>query len=232
MGSLSLSTAVLSTAYGGNMASFLTVQTLSALANRMSDLLDIPGMRVGNSNAKLLGDLRASPDPDTRRLADRYLQVGDWQEGMRRAAEGSYAFLTSKMSTEYNIRSQFTDRRGDTNVYTLSECWSSQQIVFYFPKGVGRAARLRGDFNRVLKRFREAGLVSKWISDEMDEVARLQEASSARARATTGGVTVLSTGHLAGCFTALAAGLACAAAAFVLRELARGRTKPFCHSFP
>ncbi len=95
--------------YGDKLISFLTVHTYPSLPHQMADILDMPDMKVGTTSLDELNDFMNSPNPKLRKLADRFLLVESWQEGMEKVSEGSYAFLNGKISSEYNIRSQFTD---------------------------------------------------------------------------------------------------------------------------
>ncbi len=73
---------------------------------------------------------------------------------------------------KFNLANEtFHFRYGFSEMYIMNECWNIQQIVFYFPKG----SKLKEPFDAVLRRLRESGLISKWINDEMDKLARLQK---------------------------------------------------------
>ncbi len=109
-GVLAVAGGILAVMYGDKLISFLTVHTYSSLPHKMADILDMPDMKVGTTSLDEQTDFINSPNPKIRRLADRYLLVDSWEEAMEKVSEGSYAFLNGKMSSEYNIRSQFTDR--------------------------------------------------------------------------------------------------------------------------
>ncbi len=102
----------------------------------------------------------------------------------------------------------------------MNECWNIQQIVFYFPKGT----ELKEPFDAVLRRLRESGLISKWIKDEMDKLARLQEKARLDAK-----VSKLSLDHLRAPFL-LALVLYGVTVVTLLVELIVKHFENMCHS--
>ncbi len=107
---LSLSGYVLSLSYSSNLYSFLTLTQRPSPPHRMESLADVDGMRVGTTSVNNRDELRGSVNPKIRRLADRFDVLGTWQEGMERVEGGSFAFMNSKISSEYNIRTRFANR--------------------------------------------------------------------------------------------------------------------------
>ncbi len=101
---------ILSLAYSGNLVSFLTVRSYPEPPQRITDLLDMPGMLWGNTayNDKL--DFASSNNPKIRKLAEQFSILNEWLEGFQRLPSGNFAFLNSLISSDYAIRSKFTNR--------------------------------------------------------------------------------------------------------------------------
>ena len=72
-------------------------------------MVHFPG-KLGSTGINELYQLQASNNPLVRTLTTKYKQVSSWEEGMRLMSEGSYAYANSLISSEYNIRTQFTDK--------------------------------------------------------------------------------------------------------------------------
>ncbi len=101
---------VLSLAYSGNLVSFLTVRTYPEPPQMMADLLDIPGMLWGTTGFSDKQEFAASTNPEIRNLAEKFSLLHAWQEGFQRLPGGNFAFLNSLISSNYAIRSRFTNR--------------------------------------------------------------------------------------------------------------------------
>ncbi len=100
----------LSMEYSSMLVSFLTVAPVSELPRLLEDLSNMPDVHVGTTTINNRDELEASPNDKIRALADRFILLDSWQEGMERVGGGDFGFLNSKLSSEFNIRSRFTDR--------------------------------------------------------------------------------------------------------------------------
>jgi hypothetical protein len=101
---------------------------------------------------ELLPDLKAKRY-DRRQICD------DIEVCVRRAAlKGDYAFLHSKVSTDYMAAVRYVDSNGDPMFCQLDETFSRQYITTTVQKGSPMLAR----YNDVIQRVIEGGILDQW----------------------------------------------------------------------
>ncbi len=102
---------IISVLYGGTLVSFLTVITYPKLKHSIESLMDFPGyfgtIVYGNEYESFMNHL----NPKLRKLTEtKYMTSGTIANAWRMVGEGTYAFLDSKISAEYIIKTRFTNR--------------------------------------------------------------------------------------------------------------------------
>ncbi len=110
-GVLALLGCVVAFSFSGTLVSFLTVTTYPEPDHLIESLLDWGGHlgTTGGYGSNTYHSIAGSTNPKIRRLADQYLPVANWQEGFSLAREGNYAYMSSKISSEFAVQTQFSN---------------------------------------------------------------------------------------------------------------------------
>ncbi len=104
---------IISISYSGTLVSFLTVTTYPKLEHTIESLLNFPGyfgtLNYGNEYYSIM----SHPNPKIRKLGEtKYRPSMTIPNSWKMVGDGTYAYLNSKISSEYIIKTQFTNRYG------------------------------------------------------------------------------------------------------------------------
>ena len=114
---------------------------------------------------------RNSLNPHLQRLAENYIVHYNFGEAFKNVSEGKIIMGESRQFIDFNIRKHYTDEFGETGMHVMKECLTPYRVAF----GLSKGNPLTRPFGRVIQRLIEAGLVRKWMKDELDLIARLSE---------------------------------------------------------
>ncbi len=108
---LSLLGCVTAFSFSGSLVSFLTVTTYPELDHTIVSLFDWGGNlgTTGGYGSNTYRFIASSKNPKIKLLAAQYQPVSHWQEGFSRALEGDYAYMSSKISSDFTIQTQLTN---------------------------------------------------------------------------------------------------------------------------
>ncbi|XP_018012552.2 ionotropic receptor 21a [Hyalella azteca] len=152
-----------------------------------------------------------SIDPTSREIYEGFQFVSGIDSGIARVLHGDFAFMNSGRFLRYLVASNFTDVYGQAKLHVTKECFVPFRIGFATPL----FSVYTGRFSEVINRLVEAGLVTKWFNEILQEAAQQQRL---KARHELGGLgssiteepgasVVLGLYHLQGAFILLLSGL-------------------------
>ncbi|XP_045621118.2 ionotropic receptor 21a [Procambarus clarkii] len=196
--------------YRSALTAFLTIplepppiNTLNQLAGSSLPAWGAPGLTFKKM-------LEENPDPTVQRLARRYLPVSDAQEGITLTAQGKYALMENRQFLEYTIATSYTNQHGEETLHVMKECFLPFRIGMAMPK----RSPYKPNFDKIVTRVVEAGLVRKWFHDIlfMSRHRGSDEDQDTRSGA-------FSLDNLQGAWLLLGAGLLVSLVAFLLESL-------------
>lgn len=157
------------------------------------------------------------PDLRDKRYERRQI-CDDIEVCMRRAAlNGDYAFLNSKIITNYMAAVRYVDSNGDPLLCQLDEIFSRQYVVMSVQKG----SPMLGRYNDVIQRVIEGGILDQWWKE-----LKFQATLSAAGNFTPpmGDYVHLSMEHLQSAFYVLLLGYALSSVVFVIEMFSNERS--------
>ncbi len=119
---------IISISYSGTLVSFLSVSTFPKLEHSIESLLSFHG-HIGTLYYGLDYDaITSHSNPKIRKLGrTKYKPSGTIGNAWKMVVDGTYAYMNSKTSSEYNIKTRFTDR------YFATQSKSGKiNLPFYF----------------------------------------------------------------------------------------------------
>ncbi len=117
---------IISISYSGTLVSFLSVSTFPKLEHSIESLLSFHG-HIGTLYYGLdYQAITSHSNPKIRKLGrTKYKPSGTIGNAWKMVVDGTYAYMNSKTSSEYNIKTRFTDR------YIFLIYYYILQITFY-----------------------------------------------------------------------------------------------------
>ncbi|XP_068218796.1 ionotropic receptor 21a-like isoform X2 [Palaemon carinicauda] len=147
--------------YRSSLTAFLTIPLEQPPINTLEQLASSKLPAWGSTGITFKKLLQASPDPMVRSLADRYYPVSGTKEGIDLTAQRKYAMMENRQFLEYTIATNFTNQYGEETLHVMEECFLPFQIGMALPK----KAPYKPNFDNVITKIVEAGLVRKWLRD-------------------------------------------------------------------
>ncbi|XP_063869662.1 glutamate receptor-like [Scylla paramamosain] len=218
---------IVTTGYRSSLISHLVVQGKSAVINSMEELVDrreTDGWRWGTRRMTgvLKNFLSSSSDPAIVQVY-KHMETADIDEGMKRVVDGGFSYIYNYYYSKSMVATTYTDDTGYTPVH-LSR--SKYPLFSGNAWAFRRGAPFRSHFNKAILKLLDAGLVTFWMDDVINNYVRRERRR--RAQETGGQVTiialddeevVLGLRHMQGTFYTLMLGHSLAFIAFVTEYL-------------
>lgn len=166
---------IMAMSYSGALFTALTVDEEPPLLKTYRDLAEKFAGKVGSMSLVLGVSMGESEDEEERLLEDKYVPYFNHTKAFEQAEKGDLSMIESKTFLEYEIRSRFTNRFGETRMYVMAKCLSDSAPVSMM---LTKDSRWTPVLSKKLQALFEAGIVAKLKKDEMDKVARLSVKST------------------------------------------------------
>ncbi|TRY75098.1 hypothetical protein TCAL_00607 [Tigriopus californicus] len=203
---------VLLSGYSAALKTFLTINIYPTPVNTYDDLdtlVQTQNLKVSVCCSSIIDALRITTVESLQRVADRLVQpVRGSLNPFLNVSLGTHIIPQGRNKLEIAIRQQLTNKLGQTNVHIMDECFLSLPIAF----GLKKDSPLKPMFDYKLRQLREAGLVEKWIADEISSFGKFEKSFGTRARE----AEALTLYDLQGAFIVFLAALGFAIVALVL----------------
>ncbi|MPC64913.1 hypothetical protein E2C01_059035 [Portunus trituberculatus] len=181
---------IVTTGYRSSLISHLVVQGKSAVINSMEELVDMretDGWRWGTRRMTgvLKTFLSSSSDPAMIQVY-KHMETADIGEGMKRVVDGGFSYIYNYYYSKSLVATRYTDATGYTPVHI-----STSQYSLFSGNGWAfrRGAPFHSRFNKAILKFLDAGLVTFWMDDVINNYVRRERRR--RAEETGGQVTII-----------------------------------------
>ncbi len=101
---------ITSLSFSSTLVSFLTVITYPKLDHLVESLLQWEGTLGTTGYGNPYESLANALNPNIRKLVSKYEPVHTSQEGIALASKGNYAYMSSQITAQFAIQTQFTNR--------------------------------------------------------------------------------------------------------------------------
>ncbi|XP_042226120.1 glutamate receptor ionotropic, kainate 4-like [Homarus americanus] len=147
--------------YRSSLTAFLTIPLSQDPINTLQQLVGSSLPAWGATGLTFKKMLEENPDPMVQQLALRYQPVSGAEEGILLTAQRKYAMMENRQFLEYMIATNYTNKYGEETLHVMRECFLPFRIGMAMPK----KAPYKPNFDKIVTRVVEAGLVRKWFSD-------------------------------------------------------------------
>ncbi|XP_068245259.1 LOW QUALITY PROTEIN: glutamate receptor U1-like [Palaemon carinicauda] len=210
------------TMYIAMLTASLTLPTLSPTLNTLEKLVESDfswGIQdLGAADYQLL---KSSKVPLYQRVFQGLKQCPSLDECIIRARDTKYAFITWRTYLEDRIAVRFTSSAGERQLHIA--------IGDIFPVELGWAMNpgspYRHRFNSQIRKQLESGLISKWLSDVINDPQRREGKDEAALPSSSSLIQALGLHHLQGVFFILSIGYITSLLTFLF-ELTVGKRSP------
>ncbi|XP_066973634.1 ionotropic receptor 21a-like isoform X2 [Macrobrachium rosenbergii] len=199
--------------YKSSLTAFLTIPLEQPPIDTLEQLTLSTLPAWGSTGITFKKMLQESPDPLVQSLADRYHPVSGTKEGIMLTAQKKYAMMENRQYLEYMIATNFTNKYGEETLHVMKECFLPFQIGMAIPK----KAPYKPNFDRIIKKIIEAGLVRKWLKDIITTSQRRGAETETDDR--VGGALTLN--NLQGAWLLFGSGILIAFLMFILENIVR-----------
>ncbi|XP_069942931.1 ionotropic receptor 21a-like [Cherax quadricarinatus] len=213
---------LLTVVYRSSLTAFLTIPLQQPPINTLQQLVGSSLPAWGATGLTFKKILEENPDPTVQRLALRYLPVTDASQGILLTAQGKYAMMENRQFLQYVIATNYTNQFGEETLHVMKECFLPFRIGMAMPK----QAPYKPNFDIIVTRVVEAGLVGKWLREVLFMSRRR---GSTAAQDTTN--TAFTLDNLQGAWLLLGSGLLISLVVFLL-EVMVGYFCPSKESYP
>ncbi|KAK4317452.1 hypothetical protein Pmani_011458 [Petrolisthes manimaculis] len=152
---------LLTVVYRSSLTAFLTIPLVQPPINTLQELVSSSLPAWGATGLTFKKMLEENPDPMVQELALRYHPVGSAEEGIHLTAQRMYAMMENRQFLEYMIATNYTNKYGEETLHVMNECFLPFRIGMALPK----KAPYKPNFDKIVSRVVEAGLVRKWFGD-------------------------------------------------------------------
>ncbi|XP_066985951.1 glutamate receptor U1-like [Macrobrachium rosenbergii] len=198
-----------------------TLPTLSPTLNSLQDLVDSGfswGIQdLGAADYQLF---KTSQVPLYQRVFAGLDMCPDLNSCLARARDTRYAFITWRLYMEDRIAIKYTSSTGERQLHVATED--------FFPSEIGWAMNpgcpFRQKFNKIIRRLLEAGLITKWLDQIINDPGR-REAADVEALPRLEGPQPLGLEQLQGIFYVFVIGNAISVLGFVVECVIRSLSK-------
>lgn len=83
---------------------------------------------------------------------------------------GTHATINTRSVLEFGRRRYLTDSNGEARGHIMNECYMTVQIAH----GIQKQSPFKEALDHKMQQLREAGLVTKWIEDGANQIARMK----------------------------------------------------------
>ncbi|XP_063869622.1 uncharacterized protein LOC135105415 [Scylla paramamosain] len=181
---------IVTTGYRSSLISHLVVQGKSAVINSMEELVDrreTDGWRWGTRRMTgvLKTFLSSSSDPAMIQVY-KYMETADIDEGMKRVVDGGFSYIYNYYYSKSLVATTYTDATGYTPIHI-----STSHYSLFSGNGWAfrRGAPFHSRFNKAILKLLDAGLVTFWMDDVINNYVRAERRR--RAQETGGQVTII-----------------------------------------
>ncbi|XP_063598905.1 probable glutamate receptor [Penaeus indicus] len=204
------------TSYVAMLTASFTLPTLSPTLNSLEELVESNfAWGIQDQGAADYQLLMTSKVPLYQQVFQGLDMCPSLDECLLRARDSRYAFITWRLYMEDRIAIRFTTAAGERQLHVAA--------TDFFPSEIGWATNpgcpFRHVFNRQIRRLLEAGLISKWLKEIINDPKRREadsQASGPSSASPVDGPKSLGLNQLQGVFYILMLGCAAAALAFLL----------------
>ncbi|TRY75588.1 hypothetical protein TCAL_00528, partial [Tigriopus californicus] len=171
---------LLGTSYGAGLISFLSInvhpefpRTLDALNNYITTR----NLEVSFCCDSMIDAIRDRQDSNV--IKQKGKKEYNYSDPYRNVSKGTHVIPQSRQMLNFGIRTGLSNKLGQTNVFILDECFLSLPIAL----GLKKRSPIKPMLDFKLKQLSEAGLLRKWIQDEISSFGKLDKRSVNGARA-------------------------------------------------
>ncbi|XP_076053589.1 glutamate receptor U1-like [Oratosquilla oratoria] len=160
---------VVTTSYIGNLTAFLTVPASSPTVNSLEELARSDfTWGVRNNGMADYQLFKFSKEPLYRTIFEGLDLCTSLYACVQRTLDEHYAFITWKTHVRDAIARKFIDKNGNPKVHIARRGFFPGPIGFTLQKG----SPLKRNFDGVIQRLTEAGLVNMWLADLIHKHSR------------------------------------------------------------
>ncbi|XP_068227724.1 glutamate receptor-like [Palaemon carinicauda] len=159
---------VISTGFRSSLVAHLTVQAKFPPIDSLQDLVKQRDWSWAIDQKMMLGAalnfFQSSTDPVVQKVYEK-LEILPQEEGLERILQGKFSYLSWKNNVYTAIASYHTDEYGRTQYYIGK---TGSPMLTDFGWGFRKGAPFQPRFHQMMNRLIEAGIISVWNDDVMN----------------------------------------------------------------